>query len=135
MKFQYTEKKVSLPTNVHAYAEKKVMKLERYFGNDAEALVAFSVEKKLNKVEMDELADTDCQTLSNYYRMRKLDPVMDPAERAVYARKVEDIDVLEYILSKTDLSLEKRCTIKKSIKCHFEIGKIISSSVKHSNMT
>ena len=52
MKFQYTEKKVSLPTNVHAYAEKKVMKLERYFGNDAEALVAFSVEKNRNKVEI-----------------------------------------------------------------------------------
>ena len=52
MKFQYTEKKVSLPTNVHAYAEKKVMKLERYFGSDAEALVAFSVEKNRNKVEI-----------------------------------------------------------------------------------
>ena len=52
MKFQYTEKKVSLPTNVHAYAEKKVMKLERYFGNEAEALVAFSVEKNRNKVEI-----------------------------------------------------------------------------------
>ena len=52
MKFQYTEKKVSLPENVHAYAEKKVMKLERYFGNDAEALVAFSVEKNRNKVEI-----------------------------------------------------------------------------------
>jgi len=52
MKFQYTEKKVSLPTNVHAYAEKKVMKLERYFGDDAEALVAFSVEKNRNKVEI-----------------------------------------------------------------------------------
>ena len=52
MKFQYTEKKVSLPTSVHAYAEKKVMKLERYFGDDAEALVAFSVEKNRNKVEI-----------------------------------------------------------------------------------
>ncbi len=52
MKFQYTEKKVSLPNNVHAYAEKKVMKLERYFGDDAEALVAFSVEKNRNKVEI-----------------------------------------------------------------------------------
>lgn len=52
MKFQYTEKKVSLPTSVHAYAEKKVMKLERFFGNDAEALVAFSVEKNNNKVEI-----------------------------------------------------------------------------------
>lgn len=52
MKFQYTEKKVSLPASVHAYAEKKVMKLERFFGDDAEALVAFSVEKNSNKVEI-----------------------------------------------------------------------------------
>ncbi|MBQ7254943.1 MAG: ribosome-associated translation inhibitor RaiA [Oscillospiraceae bacterium] len=52
MKFQYTEKKVSLPASVHAYAEKKVMKLERFFGDDAEALVAFGVEKNSNKVEI-----------------------------------------------------------------------------------
>ena len=52
MKFQYSEKKVKLPGNVHAYAEKKVMKLARYFEEDAEALVAFSVEKNRNKVEL-----------------------------------------------------------------------------------
>ena len=52
MKFQFTEKKVSLPANVHAYAEKKVMKLERFFQDNAEALVAFSVEKDRNKVEI-----------------------------------------------------------------------------------
>ena len=49
MKFQFTEKKVSLPESVHAYAEKKVMKLERFFRDDAEALVTFSVEKDRNK--------------------------------------------------------------------------------------
>lgn len=52
MKFQYSEKKVRLPGNVHAYAEKKVMKLARYFDEDAEALVTFSVEKNRNKVEL-----------------------------------------------------------------------------------
>ena len=52
MKFQYSEKKVKLPGNVHAYAEKKVMKLARYFEEDAEALVVFSVEKNRNKVEL-----------------------------------------------------------------------------------
>ena len=52
MKFQYSEKKVKLPGNVHAYAEKKVMKLARYFEEDAEALVTFSVEKNRNKVEL-----------------------------------------------------------------------------------
>ncbi len=52
MKFQYSEKKVKLPANVHAYAEKKVTKLDRYFDGETEALVAFSVEKNRNKVEL-----------------------------------------------------------------------------------
>lgn len=52
MKFQFSEKKVKLPTNVHAYAEKKVMKLARYFEEDAQALVVFSVEKNRNNVEL-----------------------------------------------------------------------------------
>ena len=52
MKFQYSEKKVKLPRNVAAYAEKKVMKLARYFEEDAEALIVFSVEKDRNKVEL-----------------------------------------------------------------------------------
>lgn len=52
MKFQFSEKKVKLPANVHAYAEKKVMKLARYFEEDAEALVTFSVEKNRNNVEL-----------------------------------------------------------------------------------
>ena len=52
MKFQYSEKKVKLPANVHAYAEKKVMKLARFFEEDAEALVVFSVEKNRNNVEL-----------------------------------------------------------------------------------
>ncbi len=52
MKFQFSEKKVRLPENVHAYAEKKVTKLDRYFDGETEALVAFSVEKNRNKVEL-----------------------------------------------------------------------------------
>ena len=52
MKFQFSEKKVKLPGNVHAYAEKKVMKLARFFEEDAQALIVFSVEKNRNKVEL-----------------------------------------------------------------------------------
>ena len=52
MKFQFSEKKVKLPKNVHAYAEKKVMKLARFFEEDAEALVVFSTEKNRNNVEL-----------------------------------------------------------------------------------
>lgn len=52
MKLTFTDKKVNLPKSVHGYAEKKVGKLERYFKNDAEASVVFSVEKDRNKVEL-----------------------------------------------------------------------------------
>ena len=52
MKFQFSEKKVKLPEKVHAYAEKKVMKLARFFEEDAEALIVFSVEKNRNNVEL-----------------------------------------------------------------------------------
>ena len=52
MKFQFSEKKVKLPGNVHAYAEKKVLKLARYFEEDAQALVIFSTEKNRNNVEL-----------------------------------------------------------------------------------
>ena len=52
MKFQFSEKKVKLPKNVHDYAEKKVMKLARFFEGDAEALIVFSTEKNRNNVEL-----------------------------------------------------------------------------------
>ena len=52
MIIQFLEKKLNLPGSVRAYAEKKVTKLDRYFRDDAEALVAFSVEKNRNIVEL-----------------------------------------------------------------------------------
>ena len=52
MKFTFTDKKVNLPASVHAYAEKKVGKLDRYFREDTAASVTFSVEKDRNKVEI-----------------------------------------------------------------------------------
>ncbi len=52
MKFTFTDKKVTLPKSVHAYAEKKVGKLDRYFNAEADASVVFSVEKGRNQVEV-----------------------------------------------------------------------------------
>ena len=45
MKFTFTCKKVDLNDSVKEYAEKKISKLDRYFKNEAEANVTFSVEK------------------------------------------------------------------------------------------
>ena len=52
MKFTFTDKKVTLPKSVHAYAEKKVGKFERYFPTEADASVVFGVEKGRNQVEV-----------------------------------------------------------------------------------
>lgn len=52
MKITFTDKKITLPKAVHDYAEKKVGKLDRYFKNDSEATVVFSVEKDRNHVEL-----------------------------------------------------------------------------------
>ena len=52
MKFVFTDKKVNLPAKVHAYAEKKVGKLDRYFKTEADASVTFSVEKDRNHCEV-----------------------------------------------------------------------------------
>ena len=53
MKFVFTDKKVTLPDSIHAYAEKKVGKLDRFFKEDATATITFSVEKeRLNRVEI-----------------------------------------------------------------------------------
>ena len=63
--FRQTGKKVNLPENVHKYAEKKVMKLERFFGDDAEALVTFSVDKDRN------IAEITVHASNMYFRARE----------------------------------------------------------------
>ena len=45
MKFTFTCKKVSLNDSIKEYAEKKISKLDRYFREDADAIVTFAVEK------------------------------------------------------------------------------------------
>lgn len=62
---------------------------------------------RLNKLEMEELANTSCETLSVYLRLRKLDPSIEVEERAVYAQKTHEIDTLELLIEKTGLSLRK----------------------------
>lgn len=52
MKFTFTDKKVNIPDRVHAYAEKKVGKLDRYFKTEPEASLVFSVEKGRNQLEV-----------------------------------------------------------------------------------
>ncbi len=52
MKFVFTDKKVHIPERVHAYAEKKLSKLDRYFKVEPEASLVFGVEKGRNQLEV-----------------------------------------------------------------------------------
>ena len=53
MKFVYTEKKADVPAELHAYAEKKIGKLERLFRGDSTAYVTFSNKQRgIEKVEV-----------------------------------------------------------------------------------
>lgn len=95
MKFQYTEKKVNLPENVHAYAEKKVTKLKKFFGDDAEALVAFSVEKNRNNVEI------TVQAAGTYFRAKE-------STSDMFASIDAAVSTIERQIRKNKTRLEKR---------------------------
>lgn len=45
MKFTFTCKKVALNDSIKEYAEKRLSKLDRYFNENAEAIIVFAVEK------------------------------------------------------------------------------------------
>ena len=45
MKFTITEKKVQITDELRAYAERKIGKLDRYFKNESEAFITFSIER------------------------------------------------------------------------------------------
>ena len=66
MKFTFTEKKLQLPGDVQAYAEKKIGKIDRFFKNESEAYITFSSERGRYRAEV---------TLSNngmFYRVSEL---------------------------------------------------------------
>jgi putative sigma-54 modulation protein len=95
MKFTFTNKKVNLPKAVHAYAEKKVGKLDRYFDSDAQASIVFGVEKDLNRVEV---------------TVRSGSMIFRAAERTsdMYASIDAAVSSIERQLRKNKAKLEKR---------------------------
>jgi putative sigma-54 modulation protein len=52
MKFKFTEKKVRATPELREYAEKKVGKLDRFFRNESEAFVTFSIERGRHIIEV-----------------------------------------------------------------------------------
>jgi hypothetical protein rflaF_05699 len=73
-----------------------------YRSNDVKKML------KLNKTEMSLLKNSDCETLSAYYALRKIDPAMDVNTRFQSAcRHRYHMDILCEIINKTGLSLKK----------------------------
>lgn len=52
MKFTFTEKKIQVSSEIKAYAERKIGKLDKYFRNETEATVTFSEERGRYRAEV-----------------------------------------------------------------------------------
>lgn len=52
MKVKFVERKVRISDDLKAYTEKKCQKLDRYFGEEAEAQVTYSILRGMHKVEV-----------------------------------------------------------------------------------
>ena len=95
MKFKFISKKVDLPDTLYAYAEKKIGKLDRFFKNEAEAFVTFSLERGRF------LAEITIQSNGMFYRASELTQDM-------YASVDSGVAAIERQIRRNKTRLEKR---------------------------
>lgn len=95
MRFIFTEKKMNATDDLRAYAEKKIGKLDRFFRDESDAYVTFSVERGRHKVEV---------TIKNngmFYRVTEVTNDM-------YASIDSAVAAVERQIRKNKTRLEKR---------------------------
>ena len=95
MKFTFTEKRMDSSEELRAYSEKKIGKLDRFFKNEAEAFVTFSLERGRFRAEI---------TIHNngmYYRASELTSDM-------YASVDSGVAAIERQIRRNKTRLEKR---------------------------
>ena len=95
MKFTFAEKKMDSSEDLRAYAERKIGKLDRFFRNEAEAFVTFSLERGRFRAEI---------TIHNngmYYRASELTSDM-------YASVDSGVAAIERQIRRNKTRLEKR---------------------------
>ena len=95
MKFTFAEKKMDSSEDLRAYAERKIGKLDRFFRNEAEAFVTFSLERGRFRAEI---------TIHNnglYYRASELTNDM-------YASVDSGVAAIERQIRRNKTRLEKR---------------------------
>ncbi len=95
MKFTFTEKKMDSSEELRAYAERKIGKLERFFKNESNAYVTFSIERGRY------LAEITIQNNGLFYRASELTNDM-------YASVDSGVAAIERQIRKNKTRLEKR---------------------------
>ena len=95
MKFTFTEKKMDSSEDLRAYAERKIGKLERFFKNESNAYVTFSIERGRY------LAEITIQNNGLFYRASELTNDM-------YASIDSGVAAIERQIRKNKTRLEKR---------------------------
>ena len=98
MKFTFTEKKMDSSEDLRAYAQRKIGKLDRFFKNEAEAFVTFSLERGRFRAEI---------TIHNnglYYRASELTNDM-------YASVDSGVAAIERQIRRNKTRLEKRLRV------------------------
>lgn len=95
MKFTFNTKRVEIPDDLRAYAEKKIGKLDRYFRQDSGAHVVFSTERGRETVEI------TIHHGAMYFRVRQ-------TTQDFYASIDSAIEALVRQIHKNKTRLEKR---------------------------
>ncbi|MBR0160715.1 MAG: ribosome-associated translation inhibitor RaiA [Oscillospiraceae bacterium] len=95
MKFTFTEKKMDSSEDLRAYAIRKISKLDRFFKNEAEAFVTFSLERGRFRAEI------TLNSNGTYYRASELTSDM-------YASVDSGVAAIERQIRRNKTRLEKR---------------------------
>ena len=95
MKFTFTEKKMDSSEELRAYSERKIGKLDRFFKNEADAYVTFSIERGRF------LAEITIHNNGLYYRASELTNDM-------YASVDSGVAAIERQIRRNKTRLEKR---------------------------
>lgn len=89
MKFTFTAKRTEISDDLKHYAERKINKLERYFKQDSEAFVSFTMERGRYTVEITihygSMIFRSRQTTQDYYA--SIDTAIDALIRQIHKNK------------------------------------------------
>ena len=95
MKFTFTEKKVQVTAPMREYAEKKIGKLDKFFKNDSEAFITFTMERGRH------IAEVTIKNNGMFYRVTE-------STSDMYASIDSAVAAIERQIRKHKTRLEKR---------------------------